>query len=249
MNLQEYIVFCERNFQDKPLVIWDTNLTCVFASECYVRSVKVDGEIIGKKMSEISDEFASFHEQFKSKITDRVFKYRRPLLAYYFYPKNSVDDYVLMCAQVSPLFGTNPDQLIGVMTEIMPLINYAPYLKLSISLRGNPQLVNNKPPQINLTRREKIILFLAIFGMSHKQIANILSEVFGKLISVNSISSLISRQLYPKLNVWDQYAMTWSAINMGILYDIPFELIKHLPRILMVVDFIDYTKSIEAQLK
>ena len=62
--------------------------------------------------------------------------------------------------------------------------------------------------------------------MSHKEIATTLSDIFNEEVLLNSVSTLISRQIYAKFDTKVNSVLLIKAILNGFLYNIPSKLVS-----------------------
>lgn len=78
---------------------------------------------------------------------------------------------------------------------------------------------------IQLTRREKQIIFLFLNQNNSQKIANILSKMENKTISKSTIDSIFKNQLYSKFNVYNRDALYQKLIDLGFEKLIPKEIL------------------------
>lgn len=236
-HLDNFILFAKKNFQLKSLVVWDMNFRCVFASQIYCDYIGTH-DILGKQMVEVNDEFANFSTEFRSKYTDRALAQGGPVMGYHFYYNTSNMAYDLIRTVVYPLFDPDSNEIIAIATEADRVGNEIAYAKMIQLLTNQKELPSiNKINLIHkITRRDRIIILLLIIGCSHKQVAEILSSIFNKDIAVNTVSTMISKQIYRKLEVNSIQSLIQKAIRLGFLHNIPHELVNRIPKIFYVTD-------------
>lgn len=76
-----------------------------------------------------------------------------------------------------------------------------------------------KKPQ--LTLREQQVLFLILYAYNHTEISIILSKIEGKVVSPNTVSKYIGRNLYKKFQVYNSASLKSAARNFGFHKTVP----------------------------
>lgn len=235
-DLQRFIDFHKRNFSYDAFVIWDLNHQCVYASELYLKYMQVKN-LDKQQLQNINEDLKSFSEEFRSKVTAEVLETKKPYACYYLLKRPGALNYGLHYANVFPIFSIDK-QLIAYCTR--------PYqMKHDLAVSNLIKMVTNKNSDYlinspdNLTERERIVLFLLIIGMSHKEIATTLSDIFNEEVLLNSVSTLISRQIYAKFDTKVNSVLLIKAILNGFLYNIPSKLVSLLPKIIFVTKLED----------
>lgn len=244
--LDNFINFLKVNFQQKPCIIWDMNLRCLFASKIYKDYVN-KGDIEGKTMEEISEDFGQLKQEFYPKVTAKMIANQRAVMTYFLLPsKVSENSFDLNQATLYPLFDPHTGQLIAIFTEANRIGNDDAFAKLisQLSETNNAPELKEFEAGVKVTERERIIIFLLITGRSHKEIAEIISKLYNKLITANNISSIMSKQIYRKFNVSYTSALIYKAIKMGFLYNIPAILVQDMPRVIHVIEDIDISQIV-----
>lgn len=233
-NIISIIAQC---FQHRAISIWNLEHKCVFATDLYKKFLQME-DVVGKEMGEFNAYLQKHQGEFRDKITYRVVKNKVPVLAYYICPNIGADNYGLHSIVITPLLSEN-EEVIGVISDAQIIENTVIFQHLfrSILPQGYNIIISSKtiyPHKI--TRREHIILFLLLIGKSHKEIAAILSDIYEKEILPNSISSMISKQIYTKFDTHSNSDLILQAYQMGILYNIPHELVNALPMVLFTLE-------------
>ncbi len=237
-ELQQFINFHKRNFSYDAFIIWDLNHHCIYASELYLKYMQIDN-LNDQQLKDISKDLNSLSEEFRNKITSNVLKTKKPFGCYYLLKRPGASNYGLHYANVFPLFSAN-GQLIAYCTRAYQMKNDLAVSNLiKMVANKNSDYLMHYPPD-NLTERERIVLFLLIIGMSHKEIAQILSNIFSENVLANSVSNLISRQIYAKFDTKVNSVLLIRAILNGFLYNIPSKLVSFLPKIIFVTSLEDF---------
>jgi hypothetical protein len=190
-------------------------------------------------LSAINQELTALSTEFRNKITIPMLETRKPYGCCYLLKRPKAINYGLHYANVFPLF-TADNQLIAYCTRAYQMKNDVAISNLlkKISKRQSNHLTDYLPD--NLTERERIVLFLLIIGMSHKEIAVIMSDIFNEEVLPASISVLISRQIYAKFETTANSALIIKAILNGFFYNIPNRLVAHLPKIIFVTNLEEF---------
>jgi DNA-binding CsgD family transcriptional regulator len=81
--------------------------------------------------------------------------------------------------------------------------------KLQLLYKLNPKFnqlqynTKKKQDNISLSRREEEVLFLLLYGKSAREITNFINQAENNNISINTIKSIINKQLFFKFDVYD----------------------------------------------
>lgn len=234
-ELNTFIKYYERNFPNDTFCIWGINYKCLYTSKAYADIILQhrEADIINKTMNEINEDLGELAKEIRPKVTDRVIRTKSEVSCYLMNRIAGSEDYSLYHLTLSPLINEHGE--LFALFNRTTRINFSEAGGKLISIITNP--IIKKYHSINLeqiTRKERIIVFLLIIGKSHKEIATIASQIEERQITSNSISAIVSRQIYPKFNVTNQSSLIITAIKSGCLSNIPHELVKHLPRVLLV---------------
>lgn len=232
-NLQQFIDFHKRNFSDEGLIIWSLEHECLYASDIYLKYTMINEDITKFTMDEISEEMSILSKEWRIMVTDRVLASQRPYVCYFFLKRQTDENYGLHYANIFPLFDDD-DQIIAYCTKSQRLRNdfaSAMMLRLIVNKDSSKYITNELT---KTTERERLVVFLLIIGLSHKEIAQMLSQIYNEEVLANSISMMISRQIHKKFSTKVHSVLIIKAIFAGYLYDIPSKLVEHLPRIIFV---------------
>lgn len=232
-NLQQFIDFHKRNFSDEGLIIWSLEHECLYVSDIYLKYMMINKDITNLTMSEINEEMSILSKEWRVKVTDRVLASQQSYICYFFSKRPNDESYGLHYANSFPLFNDD-NQIIAYCTKSQRLRNdFASAKMLGVIVnKESLKYITNKLTQT--TERERLVVFLLIIGLSHKEIAQMLSKIYHEEILANSISMMISRQIHKKFSTKVHSVLIIKAIFAGYLYDIPSKLVEHLPRILFV---------------
>lgn len=234
-ELTTFINFYERNFPNDAFIVWGTDYTCLYVSKRYASYVVQynENDIIYKSMKEINEDLEELSLEFRPKVTELAINTKKSASCFLINSQPETLDYSIYHVTLTPLYDKN--------NELFALFNRTQ--KITVADVGSKLLALfstsftkkfNVIDSNKITRKERIIVFLLIIGKSHKQISDILTELDAKEVKTNSISSIVSRQIYPKFGVFNQADLVVAAIKNNFLSNIPHELVKHLPRILLV---------------
>ena len=135
------------------------------------------------------------------------------------------DDHLFPCICIKePLVNPNTKQIVGILCQLieLSLTNLSrQILELYVDNDdGNGQLAN-----IQLSKREKQVIFFFMHNLSSQQIAEIISKIEGKILSKSTIDSLFIDQLYIKFDVHNRMALADKLQQLGYATLIPESLL------------------------
>lgn len=123
-------------------------------------------------------------------------------------------------------------QVLGCYYVISFIPNYNPIIYSSAAFRSNNSclvILNQDGYQhhlpVSLNQREHEIITLLAMYKSHKEVSNILTDIYKKDISPTVITTTISRGLYPKFGTKNVSDMICRAIESGVLDFMPASLL------------------------
>lgn len=238
-ELSTFIRFHQHNFAYDPLVIWDLNHRCLYASRIYLEYLGIS-EMTGKSFADVSEEYALLGREFRSKVTCKVLESGKPYICFFLLANRSSDDFGMHQACVFPIFD-QANNLIAYCSRPFQLRHDIAATRMLSAISASD--ISNCIRQQSVTEREKIVVFLLIIGLSHKEIAGILSRVYKEPVSVSSVSTMVSRQIYSKFDTSVASILIQKAIYSGMFYNIPRRLVENLPRIVFVEDYMAFCKQ------
>ncbi|HMT03584.1 MAG TPA: hypothetical protein PKD00_09840 [Burkholderiales bacterium] len=127
------------------------------------------------------------------------------------------------------LINPTNNQVVGYSSFMFPLSldnhMHFVYEMLDIIQEGN--LKGQETQAIELTKREREILFLACLRLSSREIAEIITHKANKQISSSTIGNIIRQQLFKKFKVYSLEALISKAIALGYYTSVPNEYCKY----------------------
>lgn len=124
----------------------------------------------------------------------------------------------------SPIIAPVTEEVIGLFVQCFELGN--------ISLEQNspnidkpinyPNIVNLS---LNLSKREKQLIYFCIAKLSSQEIADKISKIENKTISKNTIDNIFQNQLFAKFGVYSRLALYTKLIQLGYNRFIPKEIL------------------------
>ena len=154
-------------------------------------------------------------------------------------PPNNIDGYNWYLIKQSPIVNPKTDLLVGILIEIEYLelgfinqINNIPKKILQNYQDSYSALLQPVQHNIKLSTREEEVLFLLFFGETYKGIANILSNAYEREIKETSISSVVYKQLYIKLDVYSIDSLKKKSLELNLIMSVPKKLIPQLEGII-----------------
>lgn len=130
-------------------------------------------------------------------------------------------DYELLLFEYIPLVNKETDHVIAILISAeVPKIPINFY-NLKERLKQGTTEYNEPDDKLQLTEREREVLFLLFHCRSRGEIAEILSNIYNKNISEAAIRKLIQRNLYSKFNVLNDQELRYTIRSMGFHLKIP----------------------------
>lgn len=129
--------------------------------------------------------------------------------------------YELLLFEYTPLINKKTGSIIAILIAAeVPLIPIN-FHNLKERLKHIYIENNEHEGSLQLTEREKEVLFLLFHCRSRNEIAEILSNVYGKNITEAAIRKLVQRNLYGKFNVLNDQDLRNAIRNTGFHLKIP----------------------------
>ncbi len=114
------------------------------------------------------------------------------------------------------------------MNKIQSILDQAKLTLLNSKMGGSEKSVT-ETHKIELSKREKEVLYFLSLGKSPKEIAFTLSKLENKTIASATIGGLINKQLYPKLNVFNVSQLLEKATMLQLIPFIHDSLLQTTP--------------------
>ena len=144
---------------------------------------------------------------------------------------NYPDKYKVIIANIKPITNPSTNNIIGYLNTAN-VSCLGSIIKIIHNLSGITQIIQKTTKKIkdfdtlNFTQREKEILFLYCLKLSCSEIAEVLSEVHHKHLSVHTVGNIIRGQLFEKIGVNSSKYLIEQIINSNLLnHDIPNSII------------------------
>jgi hypothetical protein len=120
-----------------------------------------------------------------------------------------------------PLINPTTNNVIGILGQLMEISIINLGQQISEIYRKRPDAI----AKIQLSKREKQVIFLFLNNFNSQQIAAAISNLEQKTISRSTIDSLFVDQLYPKFNVYNRPALTLKLKQLGYTTLLPESLL------------------------
>ena len=123
----------------------------------------------------------------------------------------------------SPLINPQNNHVIGIIYQIFDFIG----INFNQQLLGARNKIEqqNSIPNIKLTKREKLVIFLFLANLNSQEIVEVIYQLENKRISRSTIDYLFAERLFYKFNVHNRQALYEKCINLGFDKFIPYELL------------------------
>ena len=129
--------------------------------------------------------------------------------------------YETLLFEYTPLINKNTNNVVAILISAeVPLIPIN-FHNLKERLKLNSQAETIFDDRLELSEREKEILFLLFHCSSRVEIAEIISKVHGTKLTESAIRKLIQRNLYTKFNVLNDLELRNAIRNAGFHLRIP----------------------------
>lgn len=125
-------------------------------------------------------------------------------------------------------------EAIGILFEIIPLYHINDIIGFFMLSCGNlanfeyANIISNllfantrRTLEIETTLRELEIIYFIIRGRTYDEIAEVLSEIYGKTISSSCIGKIVRNSLYDKFNVWNKFDLKQILLKSNFVNKIP----------------------------
>ncbi len=127
------------------------------------------------------------------------------------------------------LINPTNNQVVGYSSFMFPLSldNHMHFVYEMLDIIADGGVIAKETQAIELTKREREILFLACLRLSSREIAEIISLQSEKQISSSTIGNIIRQQLFKKFKVYSLEALISKAITLGYYTSVPTEYCKY----------------------
>jgi len=250
--LNNFISTISSLFEDKSIAILNLDLEILFiskSSKIFFNMASFTNQRIDK-IGQHDNNIAKLVLEFEKKLINRVMQTKKAYVGFFFLQMDRHKNCEIFNASVFPILHPLNNSLVGIYIEVKPIFdNREAFLKMLELITHHKNISeqiseDDKQKISTLTQREKIVIFMIMLGKGHKEIAESISNIYEKPILANSISALISKQIYPKLHVYSTSQLINLGIKLGFLYNLPEELVSHLPQIFYIIPFDKFNKSL-----
>ncbi len=203
----------------------------LFTSRKYLELTETEEDVTGKHYFETSMPGQEYIDDFR-KISDMVNDTGKTASFFLIYtsPKKKVKTCYFYTLSI--VYNPSTKEPVARLGEIQPvMINFIGQMvnlsnKITSGAKDDSETQIDSFDKFKLTVREEEVIFLLMLGKTHKEIASTLSMIYKKEIAPATISSVISRQLYPKLNAYSLQTLISNAIRLQLIQEIPASLLQ-----------------------
>lgn len=207
--------------------IKDLNSKHLFCSKYYLNLLKLeesdikDKVVINNYVEKISNQLIIEEDQYV--ISKK--KHRSYILI-----TNFNNQHIPRLVIKNPLINPDSNNVIGIFYQIfeMDSLNFQNYLLESYNLIDDKKNINK---YVNLSKREKQVIFFFLAHLSSQSIANTLSKIESKKISKSTIDSIFINQLYIKFEVYNRNDLFKRLIEGGYDNFIPENILANVKNI------------------
>lgn len=229
LNLEQVIEFIQFSESNSLHQVCDANLQFRFVGERLANKFGYTaGEILNKNLSQLDTPVNHLCPQYRDIHVSLLEKSQTALNYLTIVPQLN---YMIIQNQVMPLICNNI--IIGLYIKSKEINSLSSYLAIKEFLgdhSGNQARIINltkTPRHKNLSEKEELILYLIIFGKFDKEIAEILSKIYGYEISRDAITKCVTRRLYAEFEVINRSELIMAAYANGMWNHMPKLLIQH----------------------
>jgi DNA-binding CsgD family transcriptional regulator len=223
--LTEYVGFFKK-FEDKRiLMIENTNLEFLYMTKAYKEYMNIkDEDIIGRKLKDSNHPGKELAKDFKP-IALKVIETKHSASFFITYKLPHNDEKQCILYTFNPIINPATNNVAGLTGE-MQIIDPSIISKMFSFINASPNQVIALPNPVNLSDREKEVLFLLTLGHNYKEAAAILSKATGKQISASTINSIIHRQLFKKFDAINTAELVIKSAQLKTLQTIPSSILE-----------------------
>lgn len=229
LNLEQVIEFIQFSESNSLHQICDANLQFRFVGERLANKFGYTAaEILNKNLSQLDTPVNHLCPQYRDIHIPLLEKSQTTLNYLTIVPQLN---YTIIQNQVTPLVCNNI--IAGLYIKSKEINSLSSYLAIKEFL-GNQsgdqaRIINltKTPHHKNLSEKEELILYLIIFGKFDKEIAEIVSKIYGCEISRDAISKCVTRRLYVEFEVINRSELIMAAYANGMWNHMPKLLIQY----------------------
>ncbi|MDD3266562.1 MAG: PAS domain-containing protein [Burkholderiales bacterium] len=234
-TLNEYILYLSTVDFGGAMTITDHNQTYCYVSEYFKNALGTSNELIGHNLKDTDSFLAKYAPSIKE-TTDRMSK--NSLLTNYSYLlKVRRGNYFWIAhVYINKLLNRQGEYLgdwaiIRIVSAISPLLcDNTDYEFQNIIILSDDTLIQEQNLEHILPTKEHEIIILLGMHKSHKEIAEILSNVHKTKISSQVITTTISRSIYPRFNVTTTAELLKTCSGHALLDYFPRKLFEELTK-------------------
>lgn len=215
--------------QNDSVLVRDADFNIVYISELREKVMGIDNpeKIIGGKISEIPY-IANNKEAMQAvKTIDKIITNQK-LAEFVISDPNLNSSAKIFDLYYKQLINPINNQVVGYTSFMFPLSldNHMHFVYEMLDIIEDNGINTKKTQAIELTKREREILFLACLRLSSREIAEIISIKSQKPSSSSTIGNIIRQQLFKKFQVYSLEALISKAIALGYYTSVPAEYCK-----------------------
>lgn len=135
------------------------------------------------------------------------------------------DDHLFPCICIKePLVNPNTKHIVGILCQLIEL-SLTNLSRQILNLYVDSEDNDGQLASIQLSKREKQVIFFFMHNLSSQQIVEVISKIEGKILSKSTIDSLFIDQLYIKFGVHSRVALADKLQKLGYATLIPESLL------------------------
>ena len=227
--LSQYIKFFTQTHDNTMAVIFDSELIIKYISSKALSLVELTPTSIGMKVRDLNIPHAIYSDELLL-ISKTIIETRTSSKYILAWIKDS--KVFLREHYASPIINDQNNEVVGMFVDISifepceTMDGYFNILNKKLNTNFIKPCDNFDKQKIELTPREYEVLFLLVLGKSQKEIANILSTIYKKELKPNSVASMISKQIYPKFEIFNLANLIEKAIHLNMIDSFPQSLMR-----------------------
>ncbi len=229
LNLEQVIEFIQFSKSDSLHQLCDANLQFRFVGERMANKFGYTAaEILYKNLSQLDTPVNHLCSQYRDMHLPLLEKTQTSLNYLTIIPEHN---YSVIQNHVLPLIFNNVFAGLYIKSKEINSLGSYMLIKEFIGNHSDRKAriidLNKTPDHKNLSEKEELILYLIIFGKFDKEIAEILSKIYGCEISRDAITKCVTRRLYPEFEVISRSELIMASYAKGIWNHIPKLLIQY----------------------
>ncbi len=216
--------------KNDSVLVRDSNFNIAYISELRGKVMGLDNldAFIGCKVTSLPSISNNKEALDAIKIIDDIIT-KKPYAEFVVSDPNLYSPVKIFDLYYKQLINPTNNQVVGYSSFMFPLSldNHMHFVYEMLDIIEEGSMKVQEAQAVELTKREREILFLACLRLSSREIAEIITHKANKQISSSTIGNIIRQQLFKKFKVYSLEALISKAITLGYYTSVPNEYCKY----------------------